>query len=419
MRATVRPGPCRGAVTIPPSKSLSHRAVICACLAPGESLVRHAAASRDLEATIAGMRCLGARIERRGDDLLIQGGNPFRPVGQRVDCGESGSTLRFFIPLFALSGAETSFTGQGRLLQRPQQVYAELFRQRGLTFEQGAAELNIAGALTPGHYALPGDVSSQFITGLLLALPLLPGDSLISIRPPFESRSYVGLTLEAMAAFGVQAYWVNPNELRVPGGQSYRAGIYEVPGDDSQMAFFAVLGAIAGEADCLGVARESRQGDRVILDILRRFGAEILPIPGGFRVRRGELRGGEIDLSDCPDLGPILTVLGMYARGQTRIYNAGRLRYKESDRIAAMEAELGKLGAHIRSGPAELCVWGEPPYAGGTARSQNDHRVAMSLAVAAAAAAGPVTIEQAEAVQKSYPGFFTDLQALGIEVRLA
>ena len=418
MDALIRPGgPPAGALAAPPSKSMAHRAVLCAALADGVSRIGRLAHSQDIDATLGAAAAFGAQVEAAGDAAVITGARPLRAPAAPVDCCESGSTLRFLIPLAALGGAAVTFTGRGRLMQRPQSVYQALFAARGLRFEQAGGALTAAGPLAAGRFELAGDVSSQFVSGLLFALPLLAGDSVIALRPPVESRSYIEMTRAAQRRFGVVSGWLDENTLAVPGGQRYRPQQMEVEGDWSQAAFPAVLGALAGDVTVTGLAPDTLQGDAVILDILRRCGGAARPAEGGFRFVKSPLRGVEIDLADCPDLGPVLMAMGLLCEGETVIRNAGRLRLKESDRIAAMEQELRKFGGAISSSGGTVTVRRSPlhppsePLCG-----HNDHRVVMSLAVLAAAAGLPARIEGAQAVNKSWPGFFADLRQLGVEV---
>ena len=336
-----------------------------------------------------------------------------------MDCGESGSTLRFFIPVFSLTGETVRFCGGGRLFSRPQQVYADLFAARGLAFAQTEQGVTLKGALPPGDYTLPGDVSSQFITGLLYALPLLPGDSTITLTGKVESRPYIDLTLSALADFGVTARWLDERRLAVPGGQHYRPCSYRVEGDYSQAAFPAVLGAVCGGVTVTGLRPDSLQGDAAILDILARCGANFTRTGDEVRFQAAPLRATAIDLAACPDLGPILMVLGLFCEGDTVITNAGRLRIKESDRIAAMQEELAKFGGQVLAKGETVTVKG----LGGALRaptqplnSHNDHRVAMALSVAAWAAGLPALLEDAGAVAKSWPTFFEDM-ARGLGTR--
>ena len=418
MRAAIRPGPApAGTLTAPPSKSMAHRAVLCAALAAGTSRLTHLAHSQDIDATLGAAAAFGAAVQTGDTWAEITGAGAFRPAAGPVDCGESGSTLRFLIPLAALSGQPVTFTGHGRLMQRPQSVYQDLFGRQGLRFEQAGDTLTVAGPLRPGDFELAGDVSSQFVSGLLFALPLLAGDSTLRLRPPVESRSYIQMTRAAQAAFGVQSRWLDDTTLLVPGNQHYTPCNTAVEGDWSQAAFPAVLGALAGDVTVTGLAADTLQGDAVIAQILRRCGAAVEQAEGGFRFRKSPLAGTEIDLADCPDLGPVLMAMGLLCRGKTVIRNAGRLRLKESDRIAAMEQELRKFGGRIESEGGTITVWESPLHAPAQPLlGHNDHRVVMSLTVLAAAAGVPAVMEGAEAIRKSWPGFFADMERLGLEV---
>lgn len=407
-------------IKIPPSKSMAHRAIICASLAQGTSRIDNIDYSDDILATISGMEQLGAVIERGEDHLLITGiSDLYQLKTDRIDCKESGSTLRFFIPIFTLSGKPVSFTGRNRLLKRPQGIYETLYRERGLKFEQNEDHILVEGSLPAGHYGLDGNVSSQFITGLLFALPMLQGDSIIVVRPPFESRSYILLTLQVMEEFGVKVYFTDENTLVIPGGQQYQPKDYTVEGDFSQLAFFAVLGAAGRDMHCTGMRHDSTQGDKAILDIITAAGGAVTETDTGYLVKKSPLTGKKISIGDCPDLGPILTVLAMYSEGTTIICDAERLRYKESDRIAAMEEELKKLGVSIRSTDGEMIIEGKPSYSCDEELfGHTDHRIVMSLSVAAVCGGFSVVIHGAECINKSYPGFFQDLKLAGVKVEV-
>ena len=411
-----------GTVSAPPSKSMAHRAVLCSALAKGTSHIENLEFSKDISATLAAAGQLCARVESGPADALVEGLGHFRPVAGPVDCCESGSTLRFLIPLVSLTGQSITFVGRGRLMERPQSVYKSLYREQNLHFEQSNGQLTVAGSLRSGEYTLAGNVSSQFISGLLFALPLLAGDSTLHLIPPVESRSYIEMTRAAQAAFGVTSHWLNDTTLCIPGGQQYHPRDYIVEGDYSQAAFLAVLGAVKGGITLTGLAAETLQGDAVILDILRRCGAKFTQTEAGLVFEQAPLHGVGIDLADCPDLGPVLMVLGLLCEGTTVIRNAERLRIKESDRIAAMEAELRACGGVLSSEGGTITVQGckprlhapEAPLSG-----HNDHRVVMSLTVLALAADIPLAINEAEAVQKSWPHFFDALKPLGVEVHYA
>ena len=419
MTAYIRPGPPpSGVLAAPPSKSMAHRAVLCAALADGESRLTGLAHSQDIDATLAAAAALGAQVEAGESWARIAGAAPLQAPAAPVDCCESGSTLRFLIPLAALTGRPVAFTGRGRLMQRPQSVYQELFASQGLRFEQEGDTLTVAGPLRPGCFSLAGDVSSQFISGLLFALPLLDGDSRLCLKPPVESRSYIEMTRASQSRFGVSSAWLDEYTLAVPGGQAYRPRDMAIEGDWSQAAFPAALGVLAGDVTVTGLEPGTLQGDAVILDILRRCGGRAEAVPGGVRFQKSALHGTKIDLADCPDLGPILMALGLLCEGETVITNAGRLRLKESDRIAAMEQELRKLGGRIESDGGTVTVRRSALHApAGPLWGHNDHRVVMSLTVLAAAAGLPVQIDGAEAVAKSWPGFFAAVRQLGVEVQ--
>ena len=417
-----RARPVAGRIAAPPSKSMAHRAVLCAALAKGTSHLHHLAFSKDISATLGAAGRLCARVTTGENDAVVEGLGRFLPVDAPVDCCESGSTLRFLIPLASLTGQEVTFTGRGRLMERPQSVYKTLYQQQGLRFEQSADRLTVEGALTPGEYELAGNVSSQFISGLLFALPLLDGDSTLHLIPPVESRSYIDMTRAVQAAFGVTSRWLDGNTLALPGRQHYHPCDHAVEGDYSQAAFPAVLGAVCGGVTITGLRPDTLQGDAVILDILRRCGAQFTREGDTVTFAKAPLHGVDIDLADCPDLGPVLMVLGLLCEGTTVIRNAERLRLKESDRIAAMEAELRACGGVLESEGGTITVHGcaEHLHAPeGILHGHNDHRVVMSLAVLSAAAGLPLTVDDAEAIQKSWPNFFAAIRPLGVEVEYA
>lgn len=408
--------PIGGAIAAPPSKSMAHRAVLCAALAKGVSRIENLEYSKDISATLTAAAQLCANVTRAKHSATVEGLGSFRPLTAPVDCCESGSTLRFLIPLCSLTGQAVTFTGRGRLMERPQSVYEQLFKSRGLRFEQSAAGLVIEGALQSGEYTLAGNVSSQFISGLLFALPLLGGESVLHLIPPVESRSYIEMTRAVQARFGVHSAWQSETALAIPGKQRYTPCGYTVEGDYSQAAFPAVLGAVCGGVTITGLAPDTLQGDAVILDILRRCGARFERTCEAVTFEKAPLHGVNIDLADCPDLGPVLMVLGTLCEGTTVIRNAERLRLKESDRIAAMEAELRACGGNISSEGGTVTITGSALHAPAEPLcGHNDHRVVMSLAVLALAAGLPLAITDAEAVEKSWPGFWQAIEPLGAE----
>lgn len=407
MDITITPGRLAGAVTPPPSKSQAHRLLIAAALAHGESVISHVALSQDIEATIRCLEELGAGFSWAGDTVTVRGmgANAMSPLRRmaypRLDCGESGSTLRFLIPIALAVRGGGIFTGRGRLMERPLKPYFDLFDEKGIFYEQKDGVLTVAGMLTPGEYRLPGDVSSQFFTGLLFALPLLNGPSAIIPTTPLESEGYIRMTLQAMGQFGVEmpVTMSLPPHYHPQGNQTYRAADASVEADWSQAAFWYAA-MYLWDVDVQGMNLRSAQGDRVMADYYDRF----------------FMWADSFDLSNCPDLAPPLAVMAALRSGGgvTRLTNAARLRLKESDRLASVTAVLRALGADVTEGPDFLEIRGRETLAGGvTVDSFNDHRIAMMAAIAATKCVKPVTITGAQCVAKSYPGFWEDFERLG------
>ena len=421
MRARITPAKIdSGNITIPPSKSLAHRAIICACLAPGRSVISNIDYSVDIRATIEGMRHLGASIKEDKDTLFIDGIETFQYDGDVVNCHESGSTLRFFLPLFSLTGKRATFSGSKRLIERPQNVYEMLFQEQGIDFVRTYPNIIIDGRLKPGELTLKGNVSSQFITGLLFALPLLEADSKIHIEPPFESRSYVDLTIQMLKRFQIIVEYEDAYTLAIKGNQQYQPTDVLVEGDYSQLVFWASLGVLNHSVETHGLDLHSLQGDKKTIDIFQSMNAGIKVLDDGYQFCPGTLNGTVIDLNDCPDLGPMLFALATQASGKTTFQNAGRLRIKESDRIEAMETELKKLGCSISSTFGTVTITGPVKLQGNvTLHGHNDHRIVMALSILATIADEPITIDDAQAISKSYPGFFKDLASCGIFIEFA
>ena len=421
MRARITPAKIdSGNITIPPSKSLAHRAIICACLAPGRSVISNIDYSVDIRATIEGMRHLGASIKEDKDTLFIDGIETFQYDGDVVNCHESGSTLRFFLPLFSLTGKRATFSGSKRLIERPQNVYEMLFQEQGIEFVRTYPNIIIDGRLKPGELTLKGNVSSQFITGLLFALPLLEADSKIHIEPPFESRSYVDLTIQMLKRFQIIVEYEDAYTLAIKGNQQYQPTDVLVEGDYSQLVFWASLGVLNHSVETHGLDLHSLQGDKKTIDIFQSMNAGIKVLDDGYQFCPGTLNGTVIDLNDCPDLGPMLFALATQANGKTTFQNAGRLRIKESDRIEAMETELKKLGCSISSTFGTVTITGPVKLQGNvTLHGHNDHRIVMALSILATIADEPITIDDAQAISKSYPGFFKDLASCGIFIEFA
>ena len=402
-------------ISLPSSKSLSHRALITAALATGVSKIDGVAISKDIEATMRAMSALGASFTVNGNTITAKGAGSLLKSDGVVDCGESGSTLRFLIPLFALLEKETVFTGHGKLMERPQSVYEELFEKQSLQFEKDGSFLKLKGPLHGGYFSLPGDVSSQFFSGLLFALPLCKEDSVIEILAPFESSSYVNLTIEALRKAGVQAT-LKDNILHIPGNQTYHSFETTVEGDDSQMAFYAEMALIhQTEVEVGNVSHDSMQGDHIIIDFACQSGAKVIETEKGYLFAGGHGKAITADLSNCPDLGPALFALATQLEGTSVFTGCGRLRIKESDRIACMEEELRKLGCDISSKGDQVTVKGKTELNRNVIlHGHNDHRIVMALAVLASISDGCI-IEDGQAVSKSYPHFFDDFRACGME----
>lgn len=409
----ITPSFLSGKVHIPPSKSQAHRAILCAALADGESRVQPVSDSKDMEATVRGVTALGACASAEREVLAVNGTGLFSCPDAEIDCGESGSTLRFLVPIAAAGGAEVSFIGTGRLPQRPIGAYLELLPAHGVYCESsGGLPLHIKGKLQPGDYTLAGNVSSQYITGLLLALPLLKGDSRIILASPLESKGYVDMTIDVMHSFGVTSRETEYGYC-VPGNQTYQNGSYRVEGDWSQAAFFLVAGALNGAVTLTGLRQDSLQGDKAILPLLRRMGAKITQTSGGLHVCKSALHGITANVSDIPDLVPVLAVACAAAEGKSVIYGGARLRLKESDRIESTVQGLRALGVQVEETKDGMVIHGVPSFSGGTVDSYNDHRIAMAFSVAAIGSIGSVHIRGWESVRKSYPGFYSDYRALG------
>ena len=406
MDVRIQPRLLSGAVTPPPSKSLAHRMIIAAALAAGVSTVRQVAFSQDIEATLRCMQALGARCERAGDGLRIAGIGGVREPFQeppRLDCGESGSTLRFLIPISLETAGGGVFTGRGRLMERPQQPYFDLFQEKGIAYGQKDGELTVRGRLTPGEYRLPGNVSSQFFTGLLLALPSLEEPSILVSTTPLESASYVTMTMNVLELCGIQVRY-SPRH----GGFGVCPGIYSpfeaaVEADWSQAAFWYAAIALGSNLRLRGLNGQSAQGDAAVVRHDKK-----LSQPGDVT----------IDISGCPDLLPPLAVMAAVRDGSTAFVNAARLRLMESDRLSAVRDMLLDLGGLADEGPDSLTVHGVSSLRGGIVDGVNDHRIVMAAAVAATRCEGPVTIQGAEAVRKSYPEFWRDYENLGGDVRV-
>ena len=426
MKIKIRPGKLNGTIEIPPSKSYSHRAVIAAALAENgkKSKIDNLKFSVDITTTTDIMENWGAEIERFESALEIIGnGGKVVPRDKYVQCNESGSTIRFLIPVGITSKNELVFDGKGKLVDRPLDSYYRIFDKQGLKYETtgGKLPLTVNGKLKPGNYEIDGNISSQFITGLLYALPLLEGDSKLIINKNLESKGYVDLTLEILKLAGIEIVNNDYKSFDIRGNQTYKPFDYTVEGDYSQVAFWIVAGIISANRDnevkCLHVNKNSLQGDREIIEIVTRMGAKLEIFDDYVIVKPSKTKGTVIDISQCPDIGPVLTVLAALSEGETRIINGERLRIKESDRITSIKTELNKLGGNVSEEGDSLIIQGVEGFRGGvTVNAWNDHRIAMSLAVASTRCEKEIILEEAESVRKSYPHFWDDFEKMGGEI---
>ena len=402
MNIFITPGKLEGKIKVPPSKSISHRALICAALSKGESEIRDVLECEDLDATRSALETLGAQFRIENGITYVKGiENP--PKEAVIDCRESGSTLRFLIPVAAALGVEATFTGCGKLPTRPITPYIEEFPKHGVEFVSDTMPYHIKGKLTGGQFPVTGDISSQFITGLLFAIPLIEGNSTIILTSPLQSKPYADITLQCMKSFGIETLEFNGN-YSVKGIQEYKSCKYTVEGDCSQAAFFAVANKLGSQLELIGLNENSAQGDKTIFEIISNM------------ISIGENYSGfDVDATDIPDLVPILTVLACFADGVSHIRGCKRLRIKESDRLESISTVLNSLGAKVTITNDELEIEGVKELNGGICSSFNDHRVAMSLAIASQRCTSPLTITDAECVGKSYPTFFEDFRSLGGE----
>ena len=444
MDVKVWPGKLAGVVKAPPSKSMAHRALICAALADGTSVIKGISGSKDMEATIGCMQALGAVIKRidNSRDVEITGiggcygkdahgsDGAVRPL---LDCIESGSTLRFILPVAAALGVSCDFTGRGKLPERPMTPLADEMKKKGVTFGPDGRDslpFSIDGRMKPGVYTIPGNISSQYISGLIFSLPMLEGDSEIHITGTLESASYIALTLQMVRDFGITIEETDYG-FHIPGGQKYKAGDAEVEGDYSNAAFWMAAAACGSDLKITGLRADSAQGDRKAAAILESAGAVVdcdgisysqlqrTIAEGGeyerscsFDIDGSSMHGVDVDSRDIPDIVPIMSVAATKADGVTRFLDAGRLRIKESDRLAAMADCLTRLGAAVEEKEEELIVTGGSLKGGCEVSGYNDHRIVMSMAVAALICEGPLIIRGAEAVSKSYPDFFDEYRRL-------
>ncbi|MBR1591980.1 MAG: 3-phosphoshikimate 1-carboxyvinyltransferase [Ruminococcus sp.] len=395
MDMLIKPSVLKGDINIPASKSCAHRAIICAALADGVSRLSGVTMSKDIEATLNAMSALGAEFDIDGENITVSGIKNI-PENAVADCAESGSTLRFVIPVAAALGVGTEFLGRGRLPQRPIDIYVRELGKNGINFDyNNTMPFGISGKLRSGRYEIEGNVSSQFITGLLFALPLLDGNSEIILTSHLESRPYVDITIDILKRYGIDISETE-NGFYIKGKQKYKPRDEKIEGDYSQAAFFFTANTINSQVNINNLNPDSVQGDRKILDII------------SDTCRNGKINSFDADCSDIPDLVPILTVLAAYGNAPSRIYNAERLKIKESNRLESAAAMINSLGGNAEVTDDGIIITPTGGLKGGTVDGFGDHRIVMSAAVAALGCEGDVIIRGAQAAEKSYPEFFGD-----------
>lgn len=413
MNKTILPGARTGEVHIPASKSQAHRMLLCAAMGENEVTLRCRGLSKDILATVACLKALGASVDAEGEVLHLRPVSAPPPGLCLLPCGESGSTLRFLLPLVGALGASAVFEREGRLPERPIEPLRRELCRNGMDIRSDGARLSCSGQLRPGAFSLPGNISSQYISALLMTLPLLEGESTLHMEGALESAAYVAMTEEVLRLGGVRTEKTGYG-YRIPGGQRCRfAPELSVEGDYSNAAFFLCAGALSERGiRVTGLDPQSRQGDRAIVPLLEEMGAQVASDGSSVTVKRAALHGITIDASPIPDLIPVLSVVAAAASGETRVIHAQRLRLKESDRLHSTTQMLRALGAEAEELPDGLVIRGGRTLAGGTVDACGDHRIAMSAAVAGGICRGAVTICGSECVQKSYPDFWTDFQQL-------
>lgn len=405
MDIKITPAPISGSIEGIASKSFAHRALICAALAKGKSQIRVNTTSADIEATLSCLENMGAVIEKNGNVYTV---NPIEKIPEKavIDCGESGSTIRFLLPVICALGMNCEIHGSGRLPERPLSPLKEELIRMGACISD-SFPLNVSGRISAGEFTMRGDVSSQFVTGLLMALSYLGGGK-INLLPPVQSRPYIDITLQVLRTFGADIKEEN-NTFYINSG-SLSGCDFTVEADWSNAAFPLCMGA-----EVTGLNPDSTQGDKAIIDVLKGMGAKII---GNYKADVSSLHGCKVDAAHIPDAVPVIAAIAATAEGETVVFNGERLRIKESDRIQTTCEMLRSLGADIRETDDGMIIQGKKALTGGETPSFNDHRIAMAAAVAAVKCSGDVIIRNAEAVNKSYPSFFEDYNKLGGNARV-
>ena len=408
-----------GEVIAPPSKSWTHRALFAGLLSNGTTVVHNPLSCDDTLATTKAVSSLGATLRSEKMTWYVESRGVLTESSGIIDCGESGVTLRFAIPIASLASNDVMLTGRESLMRRPLQPLVNTMRDLGSEVQANGAEVVVKGGLARGGTTrVPGNVSSQFISGLLYAAPLMPNGLELQITSELESRGYVSLTIEVLNRHGIRVETHDDmSSFHVPAAQTYRPAEHSIPGDYSSAAFLMSAAAVTGDRVRIkGLMKNDSDPDSAFLKLLTQMGVESKFSSDALEISPKGLKATKVDVKNCPDLGPILAVLGANGDGETEISGAGRLRYKESDRLATITSELKKLGANIEKTEGGLKVYGPCSLHGGTVESHGDHRIAMALTVAALTADSVVTIRGAQCVNKSYPTFFEDIRSLGVQV---
>lgn len=415
MAVQITPHQLKGSVSVPPSKSMAHRAIICASLARGKSTITNIEYSQDIKATISAMKALGTMIFEYDDYLEIDGTTTFLKNQCEIDCCESGSTLRFMVPISIVCEANIHFFGEGRLGKRPLDVYYDIFEKQGISYlyKENCLDLYVRGRLHGGEFEIPGNVSSQFISGLLFALPLMDEGSVIKITSPLESKGYIDLTLQMLNQYGIQIINHDYQELIIPGNQHYYPHNYRVEADFSQAAFYLVAGAFHNDVILKDLNLESYQGDKEAIAILERMGCELIKKEDGYQMISQQLVSTTIDGSQCPDIIPVIALACALTKGTSKIEHIGRLRIKECDRLHATVEVIQQLGGQAQEFDDSMIIEGVEQLRGGCVSSYNDHRMAMMEAIASTVCQDKVIIDKKDCVKKSYPSFWEHFQMLG------
>lgn len=412
---TIQSKKINGTVHVPPSKSMAHRAIICASLAKGRSTITHIDYSKDIEATIEAMKALGTIIIKHDDYLEIDGMTTFMKNKIDIDCCESGSTLRFMIPLSIAYASQAHFTGEGRLGERPLDIYYDIFDRQGVAYlyQENVLDLYIKGKLKADEFHMPGDVSSQFISGLMFALPLMEEDSKIIMTSTLESKGYIDLTIQMLNLYGIEIINHDYKEFIIPGQQQYIAKDYHVEADFSQAAFYLCAGALGNDVVLKGLNLDSFQGDKVVIDILKKMGCKLLEVKDGHIIKADNLKAVDFDGSQCPDIIPVLSLVCALSEGTSTISSLARLRIKECDRLTASVEVINQLGGSAQVQGDDMVIEGVKELQGGSVSSYNDHRMAMMEAIASTVCKNQILIDNKECVAKSYPNFWEDFRQLG------